>query len=170
MALVLPSLPSGHAPTGAEIVTLEAAITQAYGVRAGKTSTQTVNNSATLVNDTEMFWAVEANAIYDLDILLLYNSNATADFKWAWTYPTGLTMAYSVLAFNTASTLFIDATFTESATVNAGGDGTDLPVWLKGSVIVGSTAGTLQLQWAQNTANASNTTLNIYSRGVLRKI
>src|SRR5262245_54452011 len=70
-----------------------------------KTSDQNVGPSNTTLQDvTELGLAVVANAVYTFDAYIQYASNTTADFKTGFTFPTGLTMDYGFLAFNSAET------------------------------------------------------------------
>lgn len=128
---------------------------------ARKTADETVNNSATLQNDNHLFLSVAASTTYELTGLLVYTSGATPDFKFGWTFPSGLTMRYTVLA--TVGGTFGTYGQVQTAVPAIDGAGSELTVPIMGIVIVSSTAGTLQLQWAQNTANASDTKLHTNS-------
>lgn len=126
---------------------------------ARKTSDETVNNSTTLQNDNSLLVSVVADAIYEFRLRLTVNSGTTPDFKMGWTFPTGLTMTYDLFegeTLGTATNVVQGPTIqTDVPLINT--TGADQPWIAEGLVIVDSTAGTLQLQWAQNTANASDT-------------
>lgn len=116
----------------------------------------TVNNSATLVNATGVVQAVEASTYYRWSLLLLYSTGTTPDLKVAWTVPTGSTGRWGlagasagVAAYGAANTLFLDGASTLAV--------------LEGVLVTSSTAGNLQLQFAQNTANASNSIVQTHS-------
>lgn len=144
---------AGHTPTAARLNALGA-------VLSAKTADQTVINSTTFVSDTELFLSVAANAVYILDGVIVYQSGTTPDWKMRWTYPTGLTMTYTMLAQVTTFTAFV---FSETGIPVNDGTGGTFACTLQGTVTTSSTAGTLQLQWAQNTANASNTLVRVGS-------
>lgn len=152
------TIPAAGAKLRASV--LNSLLTEVRPLPARKEATETVNNSATLQNDDDLFVAVTASAVYNLDGRLLYNGNSTADFKIGWTFPTGLTMSYTILGVYVATpTVFSTSDFIQTSNPALEGAGADRTAIMWGRVIVSSTAGTLQLQWAQNTANASNTTL-----------
>lgn len=113
-----------------------------------------VNNSTTFVNDSDLFTSVAANATYEFRADIRYSTNATADLKIGWTFPAGLTMKYSALVIPAAGGAL--SLFALDQTSPLAVDGTGSVMRLAGLVFVSSTAGTLQFQFAQNTANASN--------------
>lgn len=153
--------------------TLYSLITELRPVFARKTSDETVNNSATLQNDDQLALAVEASVVYRLEMMLIVNSGTTPDFKFAWTYPSSLTMFYSAHIASPAgggTGSDLNGPYIETTVPALGTLGSDQILRADGIVIVSSTAGTLQLQWAQNTANASNTTVKTGSHLILRRL
>ena len=92
----------------------------------------------------------------------------TADIKIGWTFPTGLTMDWGGIAYTT-SEAFTGFGGLDQTTVPAFG-GTGSAAHLFGTVVVSSTAGTLQLQQAQNVMNASNTIVAIGTHLVLHRV
>lgn len=140
-------------------------------IYARKTADETVNNSATLQNDDHLSWAVAASCVYELEVHVAYSSGTTPDAKIAWTYPTGLTMVVTgIIGYDAAGTLVSNGNFAETTVLQLGGTGADAHYSIWAIVTVSSTAGTLQLQWAQNTANASNTVFRAGSYGRLIRI
>lgn len=137
---------------------------------ADRTSTQTVNGSSALVSDSQLFLAVAASTRYRLRGRILYNSNSTANFKFAFTFPTSTTLSFTVTG--TAAGGSVLATFDQTdGTVSAlAGAGADDSAFIDGIVTVSSTPGTLQVQWAQNTSNASNTQVKAGSYIELQQI
>lgn len=131
-------------------------------------STTTVNNSATLVNATGLVVPVEASAQYAIEACLVYNTGTVPGLKIGWTVPAGATGNWStggvvqsansrigsadmgVTALSTPLTVTGDASLGVSCR----------PI---GTLTVSSTAGNLQLQVAQSTANVSNTVIQIGS-------
>jgi hypothetical protein len=134
-----------------------------------KSADQTVNNTATLANDSDLAWPVLANAVYELRMLILYNSGTVPDIKFAWTIPVGLAMTWVVTGFDTAGSFLFGNIDAEGSTRALGGTGANLAAEVSGIVNVGVNSGTLQLQWAQNTANASNTVVKAGSWGALTR-
>lgn len=146
------------------------ALPQTYRV----TSNQVINNNTNLINAVGLAFQGEANGIYLVEGLVCYKSNATPGLKLAWSIPVGVTgwggMQGTAGPTNRVSdwnaVAFLDD-FT--ATFGITGDDTS---W--GAIICsplacmtfGANAGTAQLRFAQNTAQASNTT--IYAGSCLR--
>jgi hypothetical protein len=132
---------------------------------ARKTADQTVNNSATLVNDTHLFVPMVANATYTGMLLLFYSSNTTASIKFAFTFPAGATVSWAPVAYQAVGsfTILLSALNTYQSGVDNplfGAGGSDFPTAIINIIArTAGTAGNLQLRWAQNTANVSNTTI-----------
>jgi hypothetical protein len=135
-----------------------------------KTLDETVNNSAVLQNDDHLLLAIAANEVWLIDLYLLQNSpSANSDVKMGWAYPSGCSIYWGVPLFystyNTgylywqsvlstgALTAILTAASTESVASLIGTQG----IHIIAIVINGATAGTLNFQWAQNTAVAENT-------------
>ena len=154
------TVPAAGAPLRG--VVLSSLFSEVRAIRGMNSADVTVNNSTTLVDATGMAVAVAANKTYHIVGRLEVNGNSTADFKFGFTYPSGLTMRYSALGFNTGG-VYVSLDQIETSTPGFGAGGiagvTDDVVDIVGTVFVGSTAGTLQVQFAQSTADASNTVL-----------
>lgn len=134
-----------------------------------KVADETVNNSATLQNDDELLFPVSASTNYILRGRIVFNTGATPDIKIGWTGPTGFTMDYSVLGFS-GGAAFSANRFSETGTPEVDGAGVADEFFLDGIVKISTTAGTLQFQWAQNTANASNTLVMANSYIALQQV
>lgn len=128
-----------------------------------KTVDETVNNSAVLQNDNELLLPVLANATYLLDMYLIYSTGDTPDFQIQISVPSGATKSWTPRGLGVLVTTFYgDQQSTAARTLplslgGGGGGGLELSANVQGIVRVGSTAGNVQLQWAQNSANASDT-------------
>ncbi|MBI3273623.1 MAG: hypothetical protein HYZ69_00610, partial [Candidatus Colwellbacteria bacterium] len=121
---------------------------------------ETVNNSATLQNDDALFLAMAANETWFFFLYFATVGNSTADFKFAFTIPSGATMRWSrdLFKIHTDSTTQFSASVTTSGgTDSFDGNASEIGSYLAGVVVNGSTAGNLQFQWAQNTATAVDT-------------
>lgn len=140
---------AGDKPTADQIEELR-------GLRVVKTTTETVNGSDVLQNDDELFLSVAANTRYRFFGRLLFTSGTTPDFKYAFTYPSGATATYTLLGIGAGGSALTAFHQTESSGGALEG-GTATACLMMGTWFIGSTAGVIRLQWAQNTSNASNT-------------
>lgn len=125
----------------------------------------TVNNSTTLVDATNLAVALAANETVFFDVVVRFSSNTTADVKFAFTVPADATLRWSPVNRSTGSNGSgqsqgdeIDISgetkeFSGSATAGV------QMLALTGFVDNGATPGNLQLQFAQNTADAQNTSV-----------
>jgi len=131
--------------------------------RAVMTSDQSVNNSTTFADATELAVALDANADYGFMAMLIYDASTVADFK---TTIATLTNATGIWASSTwRDTYALGAAYN----IDGGGVGTKRIDTLKGTMKVGATAGDLQVQFAQKTAEVSNSRLSIGSHLVVWK-
>lgn len=128
-------------------------------ITAKKVTEQLVNNTATLVNDSVLLRALAANEEVAFTLFLRYDSAAVADFKCAFTSPGGSTITYSVIGPGENDNLSqqVGAASADTLILGGGGAGTTRAAVIHGSVWCGATPGNLQFQFAQNTANVSDT-------------
>ncbi len=154
---------------------LTSLVTEVRAVGGLQSADQTVNSGTTgttLVNATGFAATLVASTSYWFKARFQYLSNSTADFKVGWTFPTGTTMNYSVTAFLTSGAIAIPSGIQTDVFGFGGGalsGTTDDSVIYEGIVVCGTTAGSLQAQFAQFTANAGNTTLRANSGLMLWK-
>ena len=158
----------GVEPLQSEV--LEALITEVRPLSGYVSAATTVNNSVTLVNAAGAAVAVEANATYRLDLYLQYSTNSTADFKFGWTFPTGLTMIFGFIGFNTSEAFTAGGGQIQTSVPTLGGPAANRVCHVFGHVITSSTAGTLQLQFAQNTMTGVNTSVDAGTLLVLQRL
>jgi len=128
-----------------------------------KVNDQTVNNSATLQDDTELKWYLAANSKIYFQCVIEHISGSTApDLQVAFTIPSG------ALRWGPSNSIKIDAadavvtqvqTLVTGTAVTFGSTTSRRQIVIEGSVENGATAGFLQLQWAQAVATAVNTTV-----------
>ena len=122
--------------------------------RVVKKIDETVNNSSAFQDDDELVIALNANKVYFGALFLYMNSNATADFKWLVTLPAGATAEYSTGSWDALSLMsLVDMT---ASTVLAG-LAANFMIAIPFRIIVAGTAGNIQLRWAQDVANVSDT-------------
>ncbi len=131
-----------------------------------KTANQTVNNSSTLVNDNHLSFSVAANEIWVLELTIFYQTTSVADIKVGITMPSGATyrMGQHTLDASGGGTTqeHVDAFSdpdTGIAAYTAGGAGltTEVTAFYHYLIVISSTAGTIQIKWAQNAAEVSDT-------------
>lgn len=158
--------------TTAQLNALSAYIDQVEGripAIAYKTADETVNNSATLQSDNELLLPMSLTSTkYRLRSRCLFLSNTTPDLKIGWSGPSGFTMNWSIIGFQSGT--FAAYAYDASGTPNIDGAGVNDEFFIDGTVTTSSTAGTLTLTWAQNTANASDTIMRAGSYIELAKI
>lgn len=146
------------------LTTVNTAITELRPLYVRKASDETVNNSSTLQDDNELLLTPSISHTYLLDGQIFYSTGTTPDLKLAFTFPTGAVLAWSLFGYKFDGSSFESEYRTStwqaaSGTSNAvaGTTATYDVVHVRGILRMSTTAGNLQLQWAQNTANASNT-------------
>jgi len=129
-----------------------------------KAATQTINNSTTLTNDTALlipFPAVAAN--WGFEGWIGYISTTVADIKFAFAADAAITgytfapVALATSAGGTSGDVITQGTTALGTAIACGGSGGTAGALINGSITTSGVAGTLQLQWAQNTLEATNT-------------
>lgn len=164
--MALPTFSAGERLTAAKLTQICSEIT-ASTLIATKASLQTVNNSATLVDDSDLFVALAASTTYVFELTLLFASNGTADIKYGFTFPALATCEWgSIRLVSSSAGITGDADFgsynsatSGSSTVAAAGTSSAQLAVVNGTITTAGTSGNLRLQWAQNTANVSDTTV-----------
>lgn len=138
-------------------------------VGVAKPSNQGLINSATLQNDSALVVALEASVNYRLTLLaIVVADNTTPDMKIGWTLPTGATMRWENQSAFVAAGL---APLTGGSVLVLPCDTTELVYLVTGIVYMSTTAGNLQLQWAQNVASVGvQTTMQAQSILSVEKI
>lgn len=126
-----------------------------------KSSVETVNNSTVLQDDGELLFAAAANSTYHVRIFILFKSAATADFKYQINVPSGGLFRGQLQTGAGEET----ALETTSNNIAAAPDGTERSFFVDGALIT-TNAGNLQVQWAQQTAEVSDT--KVYAGSFIR--
>ena len=140
--------------------------TRAFVAKAGG---ETVNNSTTLQDDDDLTFSIGANETWAFLVLLDIVTPNAAGFKYQVTTPDGGDAGY-VMGFRSVGGSGVAGNVGDhKGTINAavgfaiGGAGVAPQVWIEGWASTGATAGTVQLEWAQNAAVVGDTTVNANS-------
>lgn len=148
-------------------------VTRSVYARSRVTATQNVGPSNTaLANVTNMAVALPAinGAIYQFRGLVWYNTNTTADIKFAFTMPAGgATMRWGIVGLATGASgvsgdVNLSSITATGTSVSYGGAAADAMAVIEGEITMGTVAGNLQLQAAQATSDASATNILARSR------
>lgn len=141
-----------------------------------KTADESVTSSTTLQNDNHLFLSVATNTTYILDAFIIYDGQSAGDLKYGWTAPASATLDWTPRDLSTTvgatmvdaidmAWLQIGSTETTGAWATTWGVATPT-----GLLQVSGTSGTLQLQWAQDTSNATATRVKTNSWLRLQKV
>ncbi len=154
--MALTTLPAAGAKLRGSV--LSALFTEVRPVPAYKSADETISSNGTLQNDDALAIALVANAQYDFELRFNYSSGTTPDFYFGWTFPTGMTMFANLLAvINGGAGVDTLTPIIQTSQPNLEGSGGDRSAHVWGKLLTGTTAGTLQFQWAQLASTASNT-------------
>ena len=127
-----------------------------------KSADQTVTSSTTLVNDSQLKFAVAANETWIFQAwLYTYAADGTPDIKVTFTGPSGSTVFWSSsqVIFNAAAATTLTVVAPGATTGDLFVDSNLRAIQLYGTILNGGTAGDVQLQWAQNTSSANGTSV-----------
>lgn len=132
-----------------------------------------INNSAVLVSDAVLVTALPVAGRFHWILTLFYDGSAAGDFKVAHTIPAGATMRWggigpaTTISGGVGSGQFSTATASgTSIAYGASGVGTanTMMLTIHGTVVMGGTAGNLQVQYAQQAADPTNLIVREHSR------
>lgn len=124
-----------------------------------KTGNQSVTSSTTFVNDTALVVSCAASASYAWWSAVAFEAASGGDMKFQWTIPAGASIAGTLLYRTMTPGDSVHTLLSASNPVQTPGSGAGVGLGLTafGTLIMGSTAGNLQFQWAQNTSNSTAT-------------
>lgn len=124
-----------------------------------KSANEIVNSSTTLQDDDALFLPLAANEVWAFTLFLLYDSDAAADIKFAFTVPSGATLHARRLWYSYDYATILEGNYAAGDESPAGAPASGTPISLRsrGVVINGANAGNLQLQWAQRVNTAVDT-------------
>ena len=139
------------------------------GIKAiRKTANESVTSSVTVQDDDHLALSLGANETWVFDMFLLVgNTSGATTIKLVLNLPSGATLTAGTIPGIGALTLsgWVLSQGTESKfNIQSG----IRVILITGSVVMGSTAGDLQLQWAQETSSATST--SIYADSYLKAI
>ena len=134
---------------------------------AAKSSDTSRNTTTTLTADPDLKLPGEAGKRYAFEILMWTQAaNANPDFKFSLVGPSGCVIRWGPIEQG-ANTFFTPTTAAAKTCLLAGdvyivaGSGTTGPygVLLKGTIKYSATPGDMEVQWAQNTSDAGNSSV-----------
>lgn len=139
------------------------------------TADQVLSNTTTLTNITSLVAPVPSAGTIHWEAFMFYDSSATEKIQFAFTWPAGVSAPrWGGAALDTTATT---ATGSVKMAITAGsgtgigygsaGIGTLVVAHFWGRMAMGGTGGNLQMQFAQNSAAATNTTVRIGSRMIV---
>lgn len=147
-------------------------VTPSYIVKSGS---ETVNNSATLQNDNDLFVDLPIG-VFRVEAILHYTTNTAADLSVAWTTTGTITsLARTILGPSQGMADVTDHTIRHQGLAIGsgsaiGGNTSATNITREDLLVDVSVAGRLQLQWAQRVANASDTILTAASRLIITEL
>jgi hypothetical protein len=134
------------------------------------TVTQTVNNTTTLVDVTQLAVYLAASESVFFEAVVRHNGDVPADIKIAFVAPAGATVRWDnnqSIYISSGDTIIVsNSEITEGATRAFGATTGTRTINIRGWVVMSTTPGALQMQFAQNTATAVDT--NILAGSMLR--
>lgn len=152
-----------------EIYFYRSSLWNGFGARVIiKNTDETLNNSATLQNDDVLAMSIEANSAYYMHLVLGYSASVVADFKWGFTGPAGYGGNSNIVYLDPGGGTQLIGSYAITSTRIVAAQGVGAPFCLAEEhaiVTTAGTAGTLQVQWAQNTQEATN--LVVYASSFL---
>jgi len=135
-----------------------------------KAADESVTSSTTLQDDNHLILPLEANATYTLEGGLYYDGQFNAgNLKLTWTLPASATFYWSANGPATGGAAAYASNAVTSGNISLGTYGTGgakTTASVNATVVTVGTAGNMTLRWAQDTSNATATT--IYAKSWLR--
>lgn len=161
MTTPMPTFPAGHEPSAGEYQAL-------LPLRAKKTVDENLASSTTLQNDDALFLStMDPNGIYEIlgYLLIKASSGTNGAMKTSFSLPAGADASNWIFELQAASRGPAASGVVGGITLAT----TNSILTFRGELVMGGTAGTLQLQWAQNSSNAATSTVSAGSFLLLRR-
>ncbi|MBQ0827719.1 hypothetical protein [Streptomyces tagetis] len=143
-------------------------------------SSDTDRTTATLADDPELTTQLAGNGIFHARFYLLFGATNTGRFRTVWKVPSGASGLRSALGPDQGTVLSSGSSggpgrwgahVFSTACIYGVRDGTGLlAVAIEESILTTSVAGTLAIQWAQQTTNATATRLGAGSYLEVRRL
>jgi hypothetical protein len=153
-----------------------------YKTYVRKSAAESLASNATLQNDDHLTFSLAASSVYVLDVVIHVSGPAAGDFKTQWAF-TGAASAgnhanrFAVGPATTATDVTAAAAVRMSshawgASATYGTDGTNTSIIREGGLLdtTAGGSGTITLQWAQNTSNATSTVVSTSSYAILERL
>lgn len=145
-----------------------------------KATNEDRSSTTTLANDSDLVATLEANATYEVKFVLHFAALDVARFKTAWATPAGATGNRSAVGPDQAAILSGTSSggqgrwgvhaFTTACTYGTRDSASSLCFALEEGIVTTTTAGTLAIQWAQATSNATATRMGAGSYLTVRRL
>jgi hypothetical protein len=151
-----------------------------YKTYVRKSAAESLASTTTMQNDDHITFTLAASAVYDLRAYLAVTGASAADFKtqWAFTGPASAGNHTNRYALGPAATVtdvsdgnMRSTRQTWGSSVAYGTDGTNTTHIEEGGLLdTAAGSGTITLQWAQNTSNATSTVMSTSSYAILERL
>lgn len=127
------------------------------------TTSQTITNTTTLVDVTQLAVYLAASESVFFEAVIRHNGDAAADIKIAFVAPAGATIRWDndqSIYISAGDVIIVSsAEIIEGATRAFGAAAGTRTINIRGWVVMSTTAGALQMKFAQNTATVANTSI-----------
>ena len=127
------------------------------------TISQTINNTTTLVDVTQLAVYLAASESVFFEAVVRHSGDSTADIKIAFVAPAGATIRWDndqSIYISAGDVIIVSsAEIIEGATRAFGAAAGTRSINIRGWVVMSTTVGALQMQFAQNTATVANTSI-----------
>lgn len=161
------TVPGPQGPPGADSTVPGPQGLPGGGLMVRKTTDESVVSTTTMQDDNELALPVSAGQTINFDFLLFVTGNNTGGFMPQITAPAGATLLVADQGNRATGDSLMAQNFATGGTIGGlGMNGTTTVVRVFGVVIAGSTAGVIQLRWAQAVSNATPTVVKAGSYGV----
>lgn len=133
-----------------------------YARRMRTTNATAINNSTTLVNDAVLQVPLDVTGTFRFYGRIYYDASAVADMKLAFTWPASTAAKWGLMGRDAGTFTNITAAVAtgSGSAVAAGGNGVGTATFLTfDGFVTTSATGTLVVQYAQNTLEVSNFTV-----------
>jgi hypothetical protein len=141
-----------------------------------KAASQSVTSSTTLVNDSDLFFTPPINSTYLVHGLLGFLGSTAGDAKIGWTGPAGAQFRWTgtaqdaSISAGSGSVETIRHVITDTEVIGTVTGAIELSCVVNGILTMAGTAGNFQLQFAQNTSDATATQMRLGSYLILDRI